>query len=107
MYRVSLTTLLIDESYYARPLDEQTGNERPGFDAKVFPRKPRPQISDRGAAPAPVSYRYLRNTKSFLVCAVIIIGGRVARLPARLEIGLDQRVCIPRILRREWSRAAA
>src|SRR5262249_46509294 len=99
MHRVSLTTLLIDYSYHACPLDKQTGNERTGFYAKVFARKRRPQISAGGAASPPVSHRYLRNTKAFLSRAVIIIGGGMARLPAGLEIGLHQRVCVPRILR--------
>src|SRR6516165_2967835 len=107
MHGAGLASLLIDQSNDAGSFDEQTRNKRPGFDAKVFAPEGRPQISDRGAAPPPVSYRYLYNTKAFLLRAIVVIGCGVARLFAGLQISLDQRVRIVRVLRREWSRAAA
>ena len=91
----------------ARALEQDARHQRAGLDRQIGAPERRPQIADRRAAPTAVADRHLDAREAVLLGAVVIVGRRMAGLAAGVQIRLDQRVGVARVLDGERPVAAA
>ena len=105
--RHHLAVLQIFDARCALAIEDKPRHQGIDFNVEIVARQRRPQIGVGGAAAAAVAHRHLPDAKTFLLGAVVIGRGLVARGKPRRGEGIDQRIGKPRHLRRQRTVAAA
>ena len=105
--RHRLAVLYIFDAGRALAVENKPRHQRIDFDVQIVARQRRAQIGVGSAAAAAVAHRHLPDAKTFLLGAVVIGRGLVARGKPCRRKRIDQRIGKPRHLRRQRAVAAA
>src|SRR5262245_59083300 len=79
-------------------LDKDLGCKRPYLDLQIRASKRGFEIGDRRAAPSSIADRHLHDRETFLLAAVVILDGTLARFPTGGRERVHHGIRIARVL---------